>query len=112
VGSSNKLAHAACIAVTDTPGDAFNPLFVYGGSGLGKTHLLFAVRNQMCRKDPSCRVVYVKGEDFVNEFVSSIGTATMSKFREKYRLLDVLLIDDVQFLAGKVQTTGGIFSHL
>ncbi|HWP79415.1 MAG TPA: chromosomal replication initiator protein DnaA [Candidatus Acidoferrum sp.] len=109
VGSSNKLAHAACIAVTDTPGDAFNPLFVYGGSGLGKTHLLFAVRNQMCRKDPNCRVVYVKGEDFVNEFVSSIGTATMSKFREKYRLLDVLLIDDVQFLAGKVQTQEEFF---
>jgi len=109
VGSSNKLAHAACIAVTDTPGDAFNPLFVYGGSGLGKTHLLFAVRNQMCRKDPACRVVYVKGEDFVNEFVSSIGTATMSKFREKYRLLDVLLIDDVQFLAGKVQTQEEFF---
>ena len=109
VGSSNKLAHAACIAVTDTPGDAFNPLFVYGGSGLGKTHLLFAVRNQMCRKEPGCRVVYVKGEDFVNEFVSSIGAATMNKFREKYRLLDVLLIDDVQFLAGKVQTQEEFF---
>ena len=109
VGSSNKLAHAACIAITDTSGDAFNPLFVYGGSGLGKTHLLFAVRNQMRRKKPSCSIVYVKGEDFVNEFVSSIGTATMSKFREKYRLIDVLLIDDIQFLAGKVQTQEEFF---
>ncbi len=109
VGSSNKLAHAACIAVTDTPGDAFNPLFIYGGSGLGKTHLLFAVRNQMKRKYPGCNIGYIKGEDFINELVGSIRSGTMAAFREKYRLLDCLLIDDVQFLAGKEQTQEEFF---
>ncbi len=108
VGSSNKLAHAASVAVANTP-TAYNPLFLYGSSGLGKTHLMKAVANEVKRKWPNFNIILIKGEDFTNELVHSIEKKTTAKFKEKYRNADMLLIDDIQFIAGKVSTQEEFF---
>lgn len=109
VGNSNKFAHAACIAVADKPAQDYNPLFIYGPSGLGKTHLLYAVTNAIRLKNPYSNIIYIKGEDFTNQLVESIYKSSMSKFRDKYRTCDVLLIDDIQFIAGKNSTQEEFF---
>ena len=109
VGSSNKFAHAACIAVADRPAQDYNPLFIYGPSGLGKTHLLYAVTNEIKIKNPFANIIYIKGEDFTNQMIESLATKSMSKFRDKYRTCDVLLIDDIQFIAGKESTQEEFF---
>ena len=104
VGPSNKFAHAAAIAVSQNPGKAYNPLLIYGNSGLGKTHLLLAIGQTIRHNNPSAKIAYVKGEEFVNQMVKSIGTGTAENFRQKYRNIDCLIIDDIQFLKGKEQT--------
>ena len=109
IGSSNKFAHAACIAVADRPAQDYNPLFIYGPSGLGKTHLLYAVTNEIKKKNPQASIIYIKGEDFTNQMIDSLAKKSMSKFREKYRSCDVLLIDDIQFIAGKTSTQEEFF---
>lgn len=109
VGSSNKFAHAASLAVATNPGRAYNPLFIYGNSGLGKTHLLYAIRNEIHRNNPEKMIVYVKGDDFTNELIESIRMATTSEFRQKYRKSDVLLVDDIQFIGGKDSTQEEFF---
>ena len=109
VGSSNKFAHAACWAVADRPALDYNPLFVYGPSGLGKTHLLYAITNEIKKKKPDANIIYIKGEDFTNQLVDSIAQGTMTQFRNKYRSCDMLLIDDIQFIAGKVATQEEFF---
>ncbi len=101
VGNSNKFAHAASLAVAQNPSNAYNPLFLYGNSGLGKTHLLYAIGNEIKKNDLKKKICYVNGEDFTNEMVESIHMNKMDKFREKYRFVDVLLLDDVQFIGGK-----------
>jgi len=108
-GASNKFAKAACLAVANTPATDFNPLFIHGNSGLGKTHLLCAVINHMRVKYPNLKIVYKKCEDFMNELISAISTYTTQEFKEKYRGADVLLIDDIQFIAGKVSTQEEFF---
>ena len=111
VGGSNKLAEAACRAVANHTEDSFTPLFIYGGSGLGKTHLLCAIRNSVRAKNPSMKVLYLKGDEFTNEMVEAIsqGVAARKIFREKYRYLDMLLIDDIQFIGGKESTQEEFF---
>ncbi len=101
VGSSNNFAHAACMAVATNPSNAYNPLFLYGNSGLGKTHLLFAIQNEIKKNYPDKVICYIKIDDFINELVESLKMKTMIEFRQKYRQVDVLLVDDVQFLGGK-----------
>ncbi|MBR5536614.1 MAG: chromosomal replication initiator protein DnaA [Clostridia bacterium] len=101
VGNSNKFAHAAALAVSNNPASLYNPLFIYGGSGLGKTHLLFAIANSLRKKHPSYRIVYIKSEDFMNEMVEAVKTSGFTDFRAKYRQADLLLMDDVQFLSGR-----------
>jgi chromosomal replication initiator protein len=107
VGNSNRLAHAASLAVADNPAQAYNPLFLYGGVGLGKTHLLHAIGNSCI--DHGSMVLYVTSEDFTNDLINSIRSHTTEAFREKYRRIDVLLIDDVQFIAGKESTQEEFF---
>ncbi len=109
VGSSNKFAHAACLAVADRPAQAYNPLFIYGPSGLGKTHLLYAITNELKKKIGNVRVIYIKGEDFTNQMIDSLSRQAMNEFRDKYRSCDVLLIDDIQFIAGKNSTQEEFF---
>ncbi|MBQ3507583.1 MAG: chromosomal replication initiator protein DnaA [Clostridia bacterium] len=109
VGSSNKFAHAACLAVADRPAQAYNPLFIYGPSGLGKTHLLYAITNELKKKIGNIRVIYIKGEDFTNQMIDSLSRQAMNEFRDKYRSCDVLLIDDIQFIAGKTSTQEEFF---
>ncbi len=109
VGNSNKFAHAACTAVANNPAFAYNPLFIYGPSGLGKTHLMYAITNKIAEKTPSAKIVYIKGEDFTNELIEAISNQKMNAFRDKYRKCDVLLIDDIQFIAGKVSTQEEFF---
>ncbi len=109
VGNSNKFAHAACLAVAQNPSKAYNPLFLYGNSGLGKTHLLNAIGNEIKKNDASKSICYVKGDDFTNELIESLHRATMSEFRQKYRHADVLLVDDVQFIGGKESTQEEFF---
>ena len=109
VGSSNKFAHAACLAVAQNPASAYNPLFLYGHSGLGKTHLLYAVGNDIRKNHPDYNVIYIKGEDFANEIIQSIRLNTTADFRQKYRMADVLLVDDVQFIGGKESTQEEFF---
>lgn len=101
VGDSNRLAHAACIAVAKNPARAYNPLFIYGGVGLGKTHLLQAIGNYLLNKQPQLTVKYITFDDFANDFVDSIRNNTLSSFRIRYRGSDILLIDDIEFIAGK-----------
>ncbi len=108
VGSSNKLAHAASVAVANHPTE-YNPLFLYGSSGLGKTHLMKAVANEVKRTKPDFNIILIKGEDFTNELVRSIEKRTTAQFKEKYRNADMLLIDDIQFIAGKVSTQEEFF---
>ncbi len=109
VGSSNKFAHAAAQAVADSPATAYNPLFIYGGSGLGKTHLLYAICNHIRRKNPATRILYTKGEDMANELIESIQGKSTAEFRSKYRLVDILLVDDIQFIAGRTATQEEFF---
>lgn len=109
VGSTNKFAHAACLSVANHPATNYNPLFIYGNSGLGKTHLLCAIINRMKENNPAVKIIYTKGEDFTNQMISCLANKTMEDFRDKYRKCDVLLIDDVQFIAGKVSTQEEFF---
>ena len=109
VGSSNKFAHAACVAVARQPAKNYNPLFIYGPSGIGKTHLLYAITNQLREQNPEIKVIYIKGEDFTNQMIECLSRQAMHEFREKYRDCDVLLIDDIQFIAGKVSTQEEFF---
>ena len=101
VGAGSELAHAACVAVSNAPAHAYNPLFLYGETGLGKTHLMHAVAHQALNRNPSCRIAYVSCERFTNEFIRAIQENSLTKFRSRYRSVDYLLIDDIQFLAGK-----------
>ena len=101
IGSNSQLAHAAAIAVAHAPAEAYNPLFVYGETGLGKTHLMHAVGHHILQNKPDARIAYLSSEKFTNEFISSIQENTLTRFRKRYRRVDVLLIDDVQFLSGK-----------
>ena len=104
VGSTNRFAHAAAMAVADNPFIIYNPLVIYGKSGVGKTHLLLAIKNHINKNFPEKNIVYIRGEDFTNQLISSINAGTMDIFREKFRTADVLLMDDVHFIAGKEQT--------
>ena len=109
VGPQNKLAYAAARAVAERPAENYNPLFIYGDSGLGKTHLLLAIGQTIRHNNPSAKIAYVKGEEFVNQMVKSIGTGTAENFRQKYRNADLLLMDDIQFIAGKDSTQEEFF---
>ena len=103
VGPSNRLAYAASIAVAEQPAKNYNPLLIYGDSGLGKTHLLSAIANVIRKNDPNAKIAYIKGDDFINEFIELIRAGRGNEFRAKYREADLLLVDDVQFVAGKEQ---------
>ncbi len=109
VGKSNEFAHAAALSVATHPAGQANPLFIYGPSGLGKTHLLYAITNRINQTFPKYKVVYVKGEDFTNQLIDAIARNLTAEFREKYRSTDVLLIDDIQFIAGKESTQEEFF---
>ena len=102
VGSSNKFAHAAALAVSENPGKNYNPLFIYGNSGLGKTHLLLAIGQAIHTRDKHTKMAYIKGDDFMNQMVQSIRDRTSEDFRNKYRYVDLLLVDDIQFISGKI----------
>ena len=111
VGNSNKFAHAAALAVGEgQPKQGYNPLFIYGDSGLGKTHLLHAIRHMISRKFPQHKIVYVKGDEFLNELIVAIQQGRMVEFREKYRGADLFLMDDIQFIAGKTETQNEFFN--
>lgn len=109
VGSSNKFAHAAARAVADAPAQSYNPLFIYGESGLGKTHLLYSIADTVAREHPEFRIVYIKGEEFTNELIRAIREGRNQEFRERYRSADVFLMDDVQFIAGRESTQEEFF---
>ena len=109
VGSSNKFAHAAALAVAENPGQIYNPLYIHGESGLGKTHLLYAIAHNIHQKNPNMSVVYVKGETFTNELIQAIREGRNQEFRDKYRFADVFLMDDVQFVAGRASTQEELF---
>jgi len=108
-GSSNQFAYAAAMAVANNPATTYNPLFIYGGVGLGKTHLVNAIGNYILKKNPEMRVCYYTSEKFMNELINSLRYAKMDEFRNKFRTIDVLLIDDVQFIAGKERTQEEFF---
>ncbi len=112
VGSNNKFAHSASLAVAESPGEAYNPLYLYGGAGLGKTHLMHSIGHFILEQDPNKKVLYVTSENFTNEVIESIrsgNAAAMTKLRDKYRTVDVLMIDDVQFIIGKESTQEEFF---
>lgn len=109
IGQNNEVAHAACRAVASKPGTSYNPLFIYGGVGLGKTHLMHAIGNEVLKSSPTARVLYVSSEKFMNEFVQSIREHNTQKFKDYYRNVDLLMIDDVQFMAGKSKTQEELF---
>jgi chromosomal replication initiator protein len=111
VGSSNQFAHAAARAVAESPSHSYNPLFLYGGAGLGKTHLLHAIGHHVQRRHPGLRIVYLAAEQFVNELISSLRFGRMTAFRERYRTIDVLLVDDIQFIDEKKERTSEEFFH-
>ena len=109
VGPSNRFAHGAAMAVTNNPGQVYNPLFIYGPPGIGKTHLLYAIANGIRKNDPDINIVYIKGDQFTNELISAIGSGKNIEFRTKYREADLFLIDDIQFIAGKESTQEEFF---
>ena len=109
VGPSNQLACSAARAVADAPGQHYNPLFIYGSSGLGKTHLLYAIAHVIRKKNPSAKILYIKGDEFINDFVESVRSGKAGEFRVKYREADLMLVDDIQFVAGKVETQNEFF---
>lgn len=109
VGPSNKFAHAASMAVASKPASLYNPLFIYGNSGLGKTHLLYAIKNEISKNDPKMNIVYIKGDEFTNELIEAIRRGTTGEFHQRYRRADVLLVDDIQFIAGKDSTQEEFF---
>lgn len=112
VGSNNKFAHSASLAVAETPGEVYNPLFLYGGPGLGKTHLMHSIGHFILEQNPDKKVLYVTSEEFTNEVIESIrsgNAASMAKLREKYRTVDVLMVDDIQFIIGKESTQEEFF---
>ncbi len=109
VGDNNRFAHAASLAVAEAPGTAYNPLFLYGGVGLGKTHLMHAIGNEVLFNNKNAKILYVTSERFTNEFIDALKNANTEKFRQKYRNIDVLLIDDIQFIAGKDSTQEEFF---
>ena len=109
IGNSNRFAHAACVAVAESPAKAYNPLFLYGGVGLGKTHLMHAIGHHIMTQKKNPKVVYVSSEKFTNELINSIKDDRNEKFRNKYRNVDILLIDDIQFIAGKERTQEEFF---
>ena len=109
VGASNQFAHAAAVAVAEQPSKSYNPLFLYGGVGLGKTHLMQAIGHSLKRRDPSLRLTYVSAEKFTNEVISSIRFERMAAFRERFRTMDVLMIDDIQFIATRERTQEEFF---
>ncbi len=109
IGTGNQFAHAASVAVANTPGNSYNPLFIYGGVGLGKTHLLHAIGNEALKHNPRLRVCYIPAEKFTNDLITSMRTQRMPEFKDRYRNADVLLVDDVQFIAGKTRTQEEFF---
>ena len=109
VGNSNKLAHAAALAVAEHPAENYNPLFIHGESGLGKTHLLYAIAHTIHKNHPDYKIVYIRGEDFTNELIRDIRAGKNQEFRDKYRSADVFLMDDVQFIAGRDSTQEEMF---
>jgi chromosomal replication initiator protein len=108
-GPCNRLPHAACIAVAEQPGKAYNPLFIHGGVGLGKTHLLQAVCQQVLDRNPTARILYLSCDSFINQFINAIETGEMNQFRYRYRHVDLLVIDDIHFLAGRDRTQEEFF---
>ncbi len=109
VGKQNELAHAAAQAVCAQPGGIYNPLFIYGGVGLGKTHLLQAIGNELMRKNPNAKILYITCERFTNDFIGALRSSRMNEFKNRYRTVDTLLVDDIQFLGGKVETQEEFF---
>ena len=109
VGPSNRFAHGAAIAVTNTPGQVYNPLFIYGPAGVGKTHLLYAIANGIRHNNPEANIVYIKGDQFTNELIEALRSGKNIEFRSKYRNADLFLIDDIQFIAGKESTQEEFF---
>ncbi len=109
IGPSNRLACSAARAVADAPGQHYNPLFIYGDSGLGKTHLLYAIAHVIRGKNPQSKILYIKGDEFINDFIESVRSGKAGDFRTKYREADLMLVDDIQFVAGKVETQNEFF---